>query len=221
MVIAISHKKVFNAFCLTVSVDIKGAFDNITNSAMLNRMRNLDCDAKMIDWFSDFFHNRQIMVGYKDVAITRYAARGSPQGGIFSPWIFNILIDLLHKELNTIPGIMSQGFADDSVIQCIGTDLKLLYHQMQLALNACDIWANSMGLEFSAAKTKVVLFTKKRAFTNPYTLTLSNNDLKLSEGFTYLGVYLDSHLSYHQHIRNKIRDAKGICLRTNNYMTFT
>ena len=168
MVIAISHKKVFNAFCLTVSVDIKGAFDNITNSAMLNGMRNLDCDAKMIDWFSDFFHNRQIMVGYKDVAITRYAARGSPQGGIFSPWIFNTLADILHKRLNEIPGIISQGFADDSVIQAAGGDLRLLYTQMQLALNVCDQWAQEMGLQFSAGKTKVVLFTNKRKFTNPY-----------------------------------------------------
>ena len=182
----IEHALIHHGFCLSVTVDIKGAFDYITNGAMLHQMRELKCRPKLVDWFSDFFHHRKIMVDYKDVSLTKFAARGSPQGGIFSPYIFNILIDKLHKTLNEIPGIRTQGFADDSVLQCSGTDLRYMYHQMQLALDACDAWALEMGLEFSASKTRVVLFTRKEKYTNPYKLSLSGTELKLSDGFNHL-----------------------------------
>ena len=76
-----------------------------------------------------------------------------------------------------------------------------------------------MGLEFAPSKTTVVLFTKKTKFTNPYTLQLSGSNLKLSNGFYHLGVYLDKELSFTPHIQRKIRDAKGICTRTMNYMS--
>merc|ERR1712001_18191 len=123
-------------------------------------MRKLNCRPKLVDWFSDFLFNRKIMVDYKDISKTKFAARGSPQGGIFSPYIFNILVDRLHQALNEIPGIISHGLADDSVIQCAGADLRYLYNQMQLALDACEQWAAEMGLQFSPSKTGVVLFTK-------------------------------------------------------------
>ena len=64
---------------------------------------------------------------HKGITIEKFAAGGSPQGGIFSPWIFNTLADILHKKWNEIPGIISHGFADDSVIQAADDDLGLLY----------------------------------------------------------------------------------------------
>ena len=42
--------------------------------------------------------------------------------------------------------------------------------------------------------------------------------IKLKPGFDYLGVHLDSTLSFNTHINKKISDAKGICVRTANYV---
>jgi hypothetical protein len=80
---------------------------------------------------------------------------------------------------------------------------------MQTALNDSEQWANDVGLQFSPAKTKALIFSRKRTKTNlPEPLQMSGVEVELVEEFKYLGIIMDSLLSWTPHINYIAKKAK-------------
>ena len=81
---------------------------------------------------------------------------------------------------------------------------------MQKAVNTANKWAKDCGLTLSPEKTVAVLFSRKRQ--NPpqsdLTLTLEGHELKFVDKVKYLGITLDSRLSFKEHVNERIKKAK-------------
>jgi hypothetical protein len=72
-----------------------------------------------------------------------------------------------------------------------------------------EIWATECGLKFSTSKTETLIFTKKNltsACIRP--LLLYNKPIPYVNAAKYLGVTLDSQLSFKQHIDTKLKASK-------------
>ena len=148
--------------------------------------------------------------------------KGCPQGGILSPFLWNLVMDsLLNFTKDKVPCDM-QGFADDIALLAAleiphphgrgGFDADTLREMMQKSLNAVNEWCKDSGLKISALKTHSVMFTWKRKWNFSVPLKVDNEEIEMRTSTKFLGVYLDSKLSWNEHIDYTCRKAKGILM---------
>jgi hypothetical protein len=79
---------------------------------------------------------------------------------------------------------------------------------MQNVLNMIAKWAVKEGLTMSPHKTAIVPFTNRRKTVGLGPLKLHSKDLKMLDEVRYLGVILDSRLTWNQHLQKIIRKTQ-------------
>ncbi|KAL7725518.1 hypothetical protein ACLKA6_010088 [Drosophila palustris] len=87
-------------------------------------------------------------------------------------------------------------YADDLVLLITGKFLPTISELMENALGLTLRWAEKNGLGANPQKTEFVLFTRKTKIESFRLPTLGGTQLKLSKEAKYLGVILDSKLSW-------------------------
>nr|XP_022902690.1 uncharacterized protein LOC111415306 [Onthophagus taurus] len=110
------------------------------------------------------------------------------------------------KRLN-LAGFKTVGYADDLTILIRGKYANVLLDRMQEALNLIENWCNKQCLSVNPKKTEMVLFTRKRNIGNPRLPTLAKIPLKLSTEVKYLGLIIDSKLTWKSHLDNRVNKA--------------
>jgi hypothetical protein len=79
---------------------------------------------------------------------------------------------------------------------------------MQDALNVVVKWAVKEDVNISPHKTAIVAFTNRKKIEDLGPLTLHGKELKMLGEVKYLGVTLDSRLTWNQHLQKIIRKAQ-------------
>ena len=79
---------------------------------------------------------------------------------------------------------------------------------MQNALKVVVKWAVEKCLNISPHKTAMVPFTNRRKIEGLGPLKLHGKDLKMLDEVKYLGVTLDSRLTWNQHLQKTIRKTQ-------------
>ena len=211
-----------SGMALGTFLDIEGAFDNVAFDA-IERALNKKCPSSTTNnWIMTMIKSRSTTVELNGIKRTIEVVKGCPQGGILSPFLWNLVVDsLLSYTKDTIPCDI-QGFADDlSLIATLdsprisgdkGFDAATLREITQKSLNAISAWCKENGLKISALKTHAVMFTwrKKWSFSAP--LMVDNDEIKMELSTKFLGVYLDSKLTWNEHITKMCKKAKGILM---------
>ena len=108
------------------------------------------------------------------------------------------------------------GFADDAALLLVGDNPNIMVNRMQLAINKTLEWGDQHGLAFSAPKTKVILFHRKRELQHPRKLCMGNILLDFESDTRYLGILLDEKLSFRAHLKHKIATTKHKLLKVRN-----
>ena len=152
---------------------------------------------------------RHLTVTHKDITKRIRIRRGCPQGGIISPFLWNLVVDdLLKFSAKEIPGYL-QAFADDLVTLAEGSDTGVIWQRTQKTINTIKKWCDTKGLNISALKTKIVTFTWNRNWTmRP--ISVGGNTITLSKTVKFLGVTLDNKLNYNTHI-DKVTQKSDCC----------
>ena len=87
----------------------------------------------------------------------------------------------------------------------------------QWALRAAEHWARNVGVSFSPDKSTVMFFNRGEFQPLVETrLKLHNKILKWSKESKYLGITIDSNLSFHKHVTDKLAAAKRKLLLLGN-----
>ena len=199
--------------CFVVSVDIKGAFDNLAFMAIEKAMKDNNYPPLMIRWFMNFLKNRTAIAEVLGVKLCIRPMCGTPQGGVLSSRIWNLAFDPLLKLLNQDSPCAPVGFADDGALCFRGIDPGTLVEIAQPKINQAVEWGAKNGLSFSVDKTTAVFFSRQRKFHSHVLpklkkLTINGVEINPSPSMTYLGVILDQKLNWSQHIDNKVAKAK-------------
>ena len=71
---------------------------------------------------------------------------------------------------------------------------------MEWALSTVEIWCNEVGLPVNPDKTGLIAFTRKRKLQGFFEPQLFGVKLSLSGSVKYLGVILDSRLTWREHV---------------------
>ncbi len=196
-----------NKFALAVFLDIQGAFDNISSMSVTRGMQDKHFPNMFIQWYDFLLRNRKINIRYEGVHLERFLTKGTPQGGVLSPLAWNLAFESFLKLFEKGP-VKACGFADDAGLVTTGDSPLLLKIRMQEALDETLNWGRRHGLQFSAPKTVVLLVTHRRKYFLPPPLQMDGVSIPYSTTARYLGVTLDSKLSWRPHCMDKIRKAK-------------
>ena len=142
-------------------LDIKSAFDSISFKSIITALHNHGVNHILI---INLLGQRQVIYSLKGISLLKYIIKGTPQGGVLSPLLWNIVINSLLTTLRNVllqPDVM-QGFADNLVSLVTGQNLDDLMEKMQAIVNIINNWCIANGLELSTDKTILVLFIWKR-----------------------------------------------------------
>ncbi|XP_077485372.1 uncharacterized protein LOC144095554 [Amblyomma americanum] len=100
-----------------MALDIKGAFDNVSNGAIMEGLNKTNCEKRVHNYVWAFFSKRTATVGLGDLRCDTFDTnKGTPQGSVISPILFNIAMIGLAQKLNEIEGIQHAMYADDFTV---------------------------------------------------------------------------------------------------------
>jgi ribonuclease HI len=215
---AVKNKK----YALGVFLDIQGAFDNVNADSVIRGMKAKGFDRKIVNWFGWFLKNRTISINYKGCSLERNLVKGTPQGGVLSPLMWNLVFDSLLDLYNDGPTV-AYGYADDAGLVTCGEDIRQLHMYMQRDVNKAIEWGKANGLTFSESKTVAVIFTQKQKRTYwklcaPCKIKINGKEIAYNKEVRYLGIQLDSKLTWRKHIEMKVRNAKIQLVKLRNAM---
>ena len=116
-------------------------------------------------------------------------------------------------------------FADDSNLFFSHKNLNTLYQTVTSELTKINTWFQANKLSLNINKTNYVLFHKKsmRLPSKLPTLVINNTQISRVECLKFLGIILDQHLDWGQHIaciEKKISTNIGVLYRASKYLNF-
>ena len=182
-----------------IFIDLKSAFDNITFSSITTSLRQRNVPDYIINWVENYISHRYVTFTLGPYSTTRLMLKGSPQGGILSPFFFNLDVDSLLQILNALDEESIQGYADDLTDIISDPFFTNLHARAQQHLDIINTWAKSMGLSINILKTKIILFTNRRNITLP-PLLVENHPLPYVTSTKFLGIHIDNKLNFNTHI---------------------
>ena len=208
-----SKKSVVSLFLMA---DVEGAFDNVNPVRAKEAMIRRGFPPTMVNWYYHYSITRQTIVSIKGVEIRRILYLGTPQGGILSPLIWNVIMDELLQDLEHAGFDDVTAYADDLslIFKDYFNRLTRLHATAQLALEVCERWAGRMGLKFSPSKSTIMIVKSSDRACNFRHLKLYGENISFVESCKYLGVIINSSLDWDEHIKKKLDSAKKIIIMT-------
>ena len=191
-----------------VLLDFSKAFDKVPHTHLLHKLHHYGVRNQTLDWVAAFLRNRtQRVVCEGQTSRSVPVVSGVPQGTVLGPLLFLAYI-------NDLPDVVSSTarlFADDCLLY-----RTISSHQdaecLQKDLDSLQKWETQWGMQFNPEKCEVVRITLKRrpVISNYF---IHNSALKTVGHAKYLGVTLDSKLSFNAHIDT-------ICKKANSTRAF-
>ncbi|GFW43681.1 probable RNA-directed DNA polymerase from transposon BS [Trichonephila clavipes] len=192
---------------LVVFVDFKSAFDRIWRKMLLKKLLHMNVSGHLFKWINDFFSQCFLNIKYGNSRSGYGQTRqGLPQGSVLSPVLFNIMIkDLLSFINNAVPEINSLLYADDLVLWSTGSDIPKLESTLNSALVTLASWSLENDFKVNPDNTNFELFTLSTK--KHINLVYNNNAILRTDCATYLGISLDSRLTWTKHIAKVVENA--------------
>ncbi len=136
----LSHHQAGNRVVL--DADIAGFFDNIPHQLIIAAVADEVADGNILDLIRKF-----LAAGVLEDGVFKPTTIGTPQGGVISPLLANIVLNQLDHRLADA-GYQFVRYADDFVIACA------LLKQAEAALTLVSDIMTDLGLQLSPEKTK-------------------------------------------------------------------
>lgn len=194
---------------LGVFVDLSEAFDIVHHQILLQKLECYRVRGCVLQLLTGYLSCRTQYVSVGSCVSTKqYMSCGVPQGSILGPFLFLVYVNELPKFLPTTVAL----YADDINIFVESYCLNDLYTKANDVVSALGLRLVANKLRPIVDKSCYVLFHPKQKTincSNPQ-LLFRGAELKKIDAVKFLGVFIDSHLSwsYHvEHVRKKVTNG--------------
>ena len=204
-----------------VFFDLEAAYDTAWRHGILLKAHRCGIRGQMGRFLQNFLEQRFFRVQVGQQLSERFLQRsGVPQGGVLSVALFALAINDVSDVIP--PAIGRSLFVDDLAIWFSSSSTRSLERQLQLAVTRLEKWTLVNGFRFSTEKTVAAHFCRRRNCRLDLTIVLRGQALPVRSPVRFLGMELDSRLTYRDHfktLRTKCFKALNIlkCVSRTSY----
>ena len=195
-------------------VDLEKAFDKVSHQALVHKLLTYDFHINTVKMIKHYLHQRQYVVHIENTnSHTQPMTSGVPQGSALGPTLYIIFYNDLTEHINHNNLAL---YADDTTIFVPARNIRDRFSALQNLTNTLTKYYDEWGMKANENKTELVDFTKKTSRTrrvNTYTIKLNGKHIRPKRHAKYLGLTLDSRLTYNKSVTD-IRNRAGAAFKT-------
>lgn len=155
--IATAIRDAREGFRTVVDADIASFFDRLDREVTMSRVCRRIADGRVLDLIEAF-----LKAGVSENGVVTVPTEGTPQGGVISPWLANLVLDDLDKAIES-KGWRHVRYADDFIVLCksrqeaeealmfvkeVLEGLKLSLHETKTRVSDCEVGFEFLGFHF-------------------------------------------------------------------------
>ena len=201
--------------------DVAKCFDSLSHEVLLFKIRKYGIRENEYNWFKSYLIGRkQATLCHNKLSNFSSVKSGVPQGLILGPLLFLLFMNDLPMGIQDI-----SMFADDTMVQKSGKILSNITTVLQHDIDAASRWFRQNRLKLNIDKSCMMFIGSQQRFYNvepfeihPY---IDGNDLALCDTYKYLGLTVDAHLSWNNHVDNlcgKLGSSIGVLYRSSKIL---
>jgi group II intron reverse transcriptase/maturase len=137
---------------VVLDADIQGFFDNLSHRVIMDAVAEEVADGNILNLVEKFLKS-----GVMEYGVRKPTTIGTPQGGVVSPLLANIVLNHMDWQLHHA-GFAFVRYADDFVVVCPSTS------RAEEARTFVESILDKLGLKLSPSKTKIVSYGKGYSF---------------------------------------------------------
>ena len=189
-----------------IFTDFSKAFDKLSHEILLFKLLKLGFDKNFVSWIESYLRFRTCRIIFNgSLSDVLEVGSGIPQGSHFGPILFILFINDLPCLLKHSNCLM---YADDVKIYKRITSVGDCIH-LQSDINVLYNWCMINKLIFNFDKCKVMNFTRINSKV-AYSYHFDGINLPSSSSIKDLGVYLDTKLTFNDHIDFMVNRANFV-----------
>lgn len=184
--------------------DVEKAFDRVWSQALITKLLKFKYPLYLIKLLQSYLKNRKFVVRVGDsISNIQSIEAGVPQGSVLGPSLFTIYI----SDIPTLHNTKIAQFADDTAIYAESFSAEIAYRKLMIHNRYLQDYFKKWKIKLNNTKTEIIIFTKKFTDIIIHSLKTPNADLKPVKQVKYLGMILDSRLSFVPHITKAVKAA--------------
>jgi hypothetical protein len=181
--------------------DVAKCFDSISHELLLFKLEKYGVKSKELNLFKSYLSERLQSTFCHNVLSPFTTVRsGIPQGSILGPLLFVLFMSDLPMDIFEI-----FKYADDTMIDCYADTVHNINRMLQTDIDKVSSWFRHNKLKLNIDKSSVMYVGSKQKFNNSDfsdigNLNIDNTDILVDETYRYLGLIVDSNLTWNEHI---------------------
>ena len=198
----------------TSFIDISKAYDRVNHAKLFQKMRDRSIPVHLVKFIAYWYVTQEIVIRWGSILTSPFKISNSiRQGGLLSPFLFNLYLDSLSSNLNkskvgcVVGSVLVNhiAYADDMVL------LAPSVRALQMLLQVCDQYAVPHDIIYNTDKTFCMVFwPKKYGYKCIPSFKLQNAVLSIVTDFKYLGVVLRNNLADDTEIGKRMHSIYAI-----------
>lgn len=188
---------------IVVFLDLEKAFELANKDAILSSLAEKGLKGKLLCWLQDYLTDRRAKIRFQGHLSNSYNfENGTPQGGLLSPFLFNIMVSNL-MTIHFPENVHLLTYADDIQLVATGPNRHI---NAQSALDAIEAKSKELGLKVNPDKSKALQVNRIVAYHQLY---IGNIPLEWVPSYKCLGIFFNSKLSATTHLRFLLRSTQS------------